>query len=79
MALAAGSGLTESSTIVVTDVAPVITGVGSLLAYAVGVQQTITPAITAPAPSEQDGGGLKYNWTLTRNGACLCSLRRNFG
>jgi hypothetical protein len=69
VSLAAGSGLTETSTIVAQDVAPVLNSVGSLVAYAVGVQQTITPSITAPLPSEQDGGGLKYNWSLTRNGA----------
>ena len=67
--LTAGANLTESSTITVADVAPVITSAGNLVAYAIGLPQTITPAITAPAPSTQDGGGLKYSWTLTRNGA----------
>ncbi len=66
--LKAGAGLTESSTITVADVAPVISSVGNLVAYAIGLPQTITPAITAPTPSTQDGGGLKYSWTLTRNG-----------
>ena len=67
--LTAGSGLTESSSITVADVAPVISSVGNLVAYAIGQQQSITPVITAPAPSTQVGGGLQYSWTLTRNGA----------
>ena len=66
--LTAGSGnLTESSSIVVANVPPRITSVGTQLAYAAGVTQTITPSVFDPGPSDQNGG-LKYAWSLTRNG-----------
>ncbi|MFI5457323.1 MAG: choice-of-anchor Q domain-containing protein [Isosphaerales bacterium] len=65
--LSAGSGLTESSTIVAANVPPTISSLGTLLAYAAGVQQTITPVIVDPGPSDQNGG-LKYVWSLTQNG-----------
>ena len=65
--LTAGSGLTESSTINAINVPPTIQSLNTLPAYAAGVQQTITPTVTDPGPSDGDGG-LRYAWTLTRNG-----------
>ncbi len=65
--LTAGSGLTDSSTINALNVPPTIQSLNLLQAYADGVQQTITPTVTDPGPSDEDGG-LKYAWTLTRNG-----------
>jgi|GEM_PF-5680523 len=61
------AGLSQSSTIQVGDVAPIIQSVGTLQAYAAGTSLTINPTIVDAVPS-QVPDGLSYNWVVTKNG-----------
>ncbi len=61
------AGLTRSSTIQVSDVAPVIQTLGLQSAYAYGKPLTISPKILDAVPGDVPYG-LTYNWTITKDG-----------